>query len=70
MDKYKEAESLHLKAIKIKESLLGNEDSEVAVSLGHLASLYNYDMEGRDINILQLFVQFAYKNSDYKDNIQ
>jgi tetratricopeptide (TPR) repeat protein len=44
MEKYKEAEKLHLKAIQIKESLLGLEDPEVALSLGHLASLYNYDM--------------------------
>ena len=56
---------MHLKAIQIKESLLGLEDYEVnkslgifvayvvkyclfvevALSVGHLASLYNYDME-------------------------
>lgn len=35
---------MHLKAIDIKEKLLGNEDYEVALSLGHLASLYNYHM--------------------------
>ena len=35
---------MHKKAIHIKESLLGLEDYEVALSLGHLASLYNYDM--------------------------
>ena len=45
MDRKMEAEKMHLKAISIKESLLGEQDSEVAVSLGHLASLYNYDME-------------------------
>ena len=45
MDRKDEAEKMHLKAISIKESLLGGQDSEVAVSLGHLASLYNYDME-------------------------
>jgi Tetratricopeptide repeat len=39
-----EAEDMHLKAIKIKEMLLGQEDYEVALSLGHLASLYNYHM--------------------------
>ena len=54
MDKYAEAEELHLKAIKIKESLLGAEDSEVAVSLGHLASLYNYDMKARGHTNLSL----------------
>lgn len=36
---------MHLKAIEIKERLLGAEDYEVALSVGHLASLYNYDME-------------------------
>jgi len=42
---YGEAERMHLKAIEIKERLLGPEDYEVALSVGHLASLYNYDME-------------------------
>ena len=36
---------MHLKAISIKEKLLGPEDYEVALSVGHLASLYNYDMQ-------------------------
>lgn len=36
---------MHQKAIKIKEQLLGLEDYEVALSVGHLASLYNYDMK-------------------------
>ena len=36
---------MHLQAIEIKERLLGSEDYEVALSVGHLASLYNYDME-------------------------
>lgn len=35
---------MHIKAIQIKEQLLGQEDYEVALSVGHLASLYNYDM--------------------------
>lgn len=39
-----EAEEMHIKAIQIKEQLLGHEDYEVALSVGHLASLYNYDM--------------------------
>ena len=33
-----------MKAIEIKERLLGPDDYEVALSVGHLASLYNYDM--------------------------
>lgn len=36
---------MHLKAIEIKEKMLGDDDYEVALSVGHLASLYNYDME-------------------------
>ena len=36
---------MHKKAITIKERLLGQEDYEVALSVGHLASLYNYDMK-------------------------
>ncbi|XP_064459247.1 amyloid protein-binding protein 2-like [Ornithodoros turicata] len=45
MRHFKEAEDMHLKAIHIKEKLLGPEDYEVALSVGHLASLYNYDMK-------------------------
>lgn len=44
MHRFKEAEMMHLKSIEIKESLLGPDDHEVALSVGHLASLYNYDM--------------------------
>merc|ERR1712241_727020 len=33
---------------KIKENLLGRDDYEVALSIGHLASLYNYDMKNFD----------------------
>ena len=40
-----EAEQMHLKAIDIKETLLGRDDYEVALSIGHLASLYNYDLD-------------------------
>ena len=36
---------MHLKAIKLKETLLGKEDYEVGLSLGHLASLYAYDLK-------------------------
>lgn len=36
---------MHLKAIQIKEKILGPEDYEVGLSVGHLASLYNYHME-------------------------
>lgn len=35
---------MHLKAIRIKEELLGPDDHEVGLSIGHLASLYNYHM--------------------------
>lgn len=35
---------MHLKAIEIKESILGKDDPEVALSLGHLASLYTYQL--------------------------
>ena len=45
MLRYDEAEKMHLKAIDIKEAILGKEDYEVALSVGHLASLYNYDMK-------------------------
>ena len=45
MKRYEEAEQMHLKAIQIKEALLGPEDYEVALSIGHLASLYNYDLK-------------------------
>lgn len=36
---------MHLKAIGIKESILGKENPEVALSLGHLASLYTYQLK-------------------------
>ena len=39
---------MHVKAIDIKERLLGVDDYEVALSVGHLASLYNYDMNKYD----------------------
>ena len=45
---YGEAQQMHLKAIEIKERLLGPDDYEVALSVGHLASLYNYDMQMYD----------------------
>ncbi|KAH8860764.1 Amyloid protein-binding protein 2 [Schistosoma japonicum] len=44
MQNNKEAEIMHLRAIEIKERLLGPADFEVGLSVGHLASLYNYDM--------------------------
>ncbi|CAH0715257.1 unnamed protein product, partial [Brenthis ino] len=44
MQKFQDAETMHLKAIAIKEELLGPEDYEVGLSVGHLASLYNYHM--------------------------
>lgn len=42
---FEKAEKMHLKAIAIKEQLLGPRDYEVGLSLGHLASLYNYHMK-------------------------
>jgi len=48
MHKYQQAEEMHVRAIEIKERILGVEDYEVALSVGHLASLYNYDMEMYD----------------------
>jgi hypothetical protein len=39
-----EAERMQLKAIAIKEKVLGKDDYEVGLSVGHLASLYNYHM--------------------------
>ncbi|KAL2719456.1 amyloid protein-binding protein 2 isoform X1, partial [Vespula squamosa] len=44
MRKFEEAEAMHLKSISIKEKLLGPEDYEVGLSVGHLASLYNFHM--------------------------
>lgn len=35
---------MHLKAIEIKERILGVDDYEVGLSIGHLACLYNYHM--------------------------
>lgn len=40
-----EAQNMQLKAIEIKEKIVGSEDYEVGLSVGHLASLYTYDME-------------------------
>ncbi|KAB0793914.1 hypothetical protein PPYR_13534 [Photinus pyralis] len=45
MMKHDEAEKMHLRAISIKEQLLGPDDYEVGLSLGHLASLYSYHMK-------------------------
>lgn len=45
MCEYEKAEQMHKKAIKIKSDLLGCYDYEVGLSIGHLASLYNYHME-------------------------
>lgn len=35
---------MHLKAIKIKESILGINHPEVAICLNHLASLYTFQL--------------------------
>ncbi|XP_054707927.1 amyloid protein-binding protein 2-like isoform X2 [Uloborus diversus] len=45
MNRFEEARAMHLRAIEIKEAILGPQDYEVALSVGHLASLYNYDMK-------------------------
>nr|XP_031835390.1 amyloid protein-binding protein 2 isoform X2 [Nomia melanderi] len=45
MGKFQEAAAMHTKAIRIKEELLGPDDFEVGLSIGHLASLYNFDMK-------------------------
>lgn len=45
MHRFEEAERMHQKAIKIKTDLLGPFDYEVGLSIGHLASLYNYQMK-------------------------
>ncbi|XP_073834237.1 protein interacting with APP tail-1 [Musca autumnalis] len=45
MHRFEEAERMHQKAIKIKTDLLGPYDYEVGLSIGHLASLYNYQMK-------------------------
>ncbi|XP_034490404.1 amyloid protein-binding protein 2 isoform X2 [Drosophila innubila] len=45
MNRFDEAERMHQKAIKIKTHLLGPYDYEVGLSIGHLASLYNYQMK-------------------------
>lgn len=61
---------MHLKAIDIKEKLLGKGDYEVGLSVGHLASLYNYHMNEykkaeelyfRSINISK----YSYEFDDY-----
>lgn len=36
---------MHKRAIRIKSDLLGPYDYEVGLSIGHLASLYNYHMK-------------------------
>ena len=39
---------MHKQAIEIKERLLGPDDYEVALSVGHLASIFNYDLAKYD----------------------
>lgn len=45
MSKFEAAEQMHKRAIKIKTDILGPYDYEVGLSIGHLASLYNYHMQ-------------------------
>lgn len=55
MTKYEDAERMHNLAIKIKTDILGPCDFEVGLSIGHLASLYNYHMyRYRDAEVLYL----------------
>lgn len=55
MTKYDDAERMHNLAIKIKTDILGPWDFEVGLSIGHLASLYNYHMNRyRDAEVLYL----------------
>ncbi|KZC14496.1 Amyloid protein-binding protein 2 [Dufourea novaeangliae] len=44
MRKFDAAVAMHIRAIRIKEELLGPDDYEVGLSIGHLASLYNFHM--------------------------
>ncbi|KAG8189825.1 hypothetical protein JTE90_026128 [Oedothorax gibbosus] len=44
MKKFNKARKMHQRAIAIKKEILGPDDYEVAISMGHLASLYNYDL--------------------------
>ncbi|XP_076243844.1 protein interacting with APP tail-1 [Calliopsis andreniformis] len=44
MRKFQTAEEMQKRAIRIKEELLGPDDYEIGLSIGHLASLYNYHM--------------------------
>nr|XP_033342833.1 amyloid protein-binding protein 2 isoform X1 [Megalopta genalis]XP_033342834.1 amyloid protein-binding protein 2 isoform X1 [Megalopta genalis] len=44
MGRLEDAETMLNKAVRIKEQLLGPNDYEVGLSLGHLASLYTHDM--------------------------
>lgn len=62
---------MHKRAIKIKADILGEFDYEVGLSIGHLASLYNYHMKNhqeaerlylRSINISKWRVKMFYKN--------
>lgn len=45
MSRFEDSEQMHKKAIKIKTELLGPYDNEVGLSVGHLASLYSYQMK-------------------------
>ncbi|XP_058444931.1 amyloid protein-binding protein 2-like [Malaya genurostris] len=45
MAKFDDAEQMHKRAINIKTHILGPYDYEVGLSIGHLASLYNYHMQ-------------------------
>ncbi|XP_039248909.2 amyloid protein-binding protein 2-like [Styela clava] len=74
MERYEKAEEMHLRAIAIKEELLGPNDYEVALSIGHIASLYNYDLKQyekaeklylRSINIAKRLFGEGYSGLEY-----
>ncbi|XP_076290701.1 protein interacting with APP tail-1 isoform X2 [Lasioglossum baleicum] len=44
MGQFEKAAEMHVRAIRIMEESLGPDDHDVALSLEHLASLYNFDM--------------------------
>lgn len=54
------SEEMHKKAIAIKARVLGEDDYETALSMGHLAALYTHDMdrqeEARDLYLKSIHI--------------